>query len=283
MPYLYPPPAPPCSLKSTRCTDLHRPPPPYSARPPFDAPRPLHTTFIPCTHAAHALCTRPAHGHAHSIPSIPCIHTPVYPVLHTHSIPCILAHTVPWGCAVAQVARYASSQRYVEHYDGVDPHTDAGRSFCASGGQRVATVLMYLNHVRCPPPPRFDRPFPLPSTPGRYYVRPPRLLRAYSWSASSRPPALFPHPLPPFLPATLSRVRVTCHEHCDLRPRPPPPSASTRTPLRLHSPRTPLHSTPPTTHSHPTTLATHIPLTSHSPPTLPGARRRRNTLQATGR
>lgn len=46
-----------------------------------------------------------------------------------------------------QVARYASSQRYVEHYDGVDPHTEAGRSFCASGGQRVATVLMYLNEV----------------------------------------------------------------------------------------------------------------------------------------
>jgi len=54
----------------------------------------------------------------------------------------------PFGhMELPQVARYASSQRYVEHYDGVDPHTDAGRSFCASGGQRVATVLMYLNHV----------------------------------------------------------------------------------------------------------------------------------------
>jgi len=46
-----------------------------------------------------------------------------------------------------QVARYASSQRYVEHYDGVDPHTEAGRAFCHSGGQRVATVLVYLNNV----------------------------------------------------------------------------------------------------------------------------------------
>jgi prolyl 4-hydroxylase len=54
----------------------------------------------------------------------------------------------PYGhMELPQVARYASSQRYVEHYDGVDPHTPAGRAFCASGGQRVATVLMYLNEV----------------------------------------------------------------------------------------------------------------------------------------
>jgi len=54
----------------------------------------------------------------------------------------------PYGhMELPQVARYASSQRYVEHYDGVDPHTEAGRSFCASGGQRVATVLVYINDV----------------------------------------------------------------------------------------------------------------------------------------
>jgi len=46
-----------------------------------------------------------------------------------------------------QVARYTDSQRYVEHYDGVDPNTDAGRAFCANGGQRIATVLCYLNDV----------------------------------------------------------------------------------------------------------------------------------------
>ena len=46
-----------------------------------------------------------------------------------------------------QVARYVSSQRYLNHYDGVDPHTEAGRSFCANGGQRIATVLVYLNEV----------------------------------------------------------------------------------------------------------------------------------------
>lgn len=54
----------------------------------------------------------------------------------------------PFGhMELPQVARYTDSQRYVEHYDGVDPHTDAGRAFCANGGQRVATVLVYLNHV----------------------------------------------------------------------------------------------------------------------------------------
>ena len=46
-----------------------------------------------------------------------------------------------------QVARYTDNQRYVEHYDAVDPNTDAGRAFCANGGQRVATVLCYLNDV----------------------------------------------------------------------------------------------------------------------------------------
>ena len=54
----------------------------------------------------------------------------------------------PFGhMELPQVARYTDSQRYVEHYDGVDPHTDAGRAFCQNGGQRIATVLMYLNDV----------------------------------------------------------------------------------------------------------------------------------------
>lgn len=52
----------------------------------------------------------------------------------------------PFGhMELPQVARYTDSQRYVEHYDGVDPSTDAGRAFCANGGQRIATVLVYLN------------------------------------------------------------------------------------------------------------------------------------------
>ena len=136
MPYLYtPPPARPCSLKSTRCTDLHRPPPPYTVPGPHSTRR-----------APFILPSYPA-----PTPLTPYALAPPMAMLTPYP-PCILAHTVPWGCAVAQVARYASSQRYVEHYDGVDPHTDAGRSFCASGGQRVATVLMYLTDVRCPPP-----------------------------------------------------------------------------------------------------------------------------------
>mmetsp|Transcript_673 Transcript_673/g.893 ORF Transcript_673/g.893 Transcript_673/m.893 type:complete len:188 (+) Transcript_673:505-1068(+) len=44
-----------------------------------------------------------------------------------------------------QVARYTEGQRYVAHYDGVDPKTPAGKAFCAGGGQRICTVLMYLN------------------------------------------------------------------------------------------------------------------------------------------
>jgi len=54
----------------------------------------------------------------------------------------------PFGhMEVPQVARYTEGQRYVEHCDGVDPHCAAGRAFCESGGQRVCTVLMYLNDV----------------------------------------------------------------------------------------------------------------------------------------
>jgi len=54
----------------------------------------------------------------------------------------------PYGhMELPQVARYTDGQRYVEHYDGVDPHCAAGKAFCASGGQRIATVLIYLNDV----------------------------------------------------------------------------------------------------------------------------------------
>jgi len=59
-----------------------------------------------------------------------------------------LTNGKPFGhMELPQVARYTDAQRYVEHYDGVDPHTDAGRAFCASGGQRIGTILMYLNDV----------------------------------------------------------------------------------------------------------------------------------------
>jgi prolyl 4-hydroxylase len=46
-----------------------------------------------------------------------------------------------------QVARYTKDQRYLEHYDGIDPHSESGAAFCKNGGQRVCTVLVYLNDV----------------------------------------------------------------------------------------------------------------------------------------
>ena len=64
----------------------------------------------------------------------------------------------PFGhMELPQVARYTDSQRYVEHYDGVDPHTEAGRAFCANGGQRVATVLMCAARLAATPHHRAGR------------------------------------------------------------------------------------------------------------------------------
>ena len=46
-----------------------------------------------------------------------------------------------------QVARYVRDQYYLAHYDAFDVTTGPGRECCATGGQRVATVLLYLNDV----------------------------------------------------------------------------------------------------------------------------------------
>ena len=46
-----------------------------------------------------------------------------------------------------QVARYEPSQRYEGHFDGADPHDADAETFFAGGGQRVATVLIYLNSL----------------------------------------------------------------------------------------------------------------------------------------
>lgn len=46
-----------------------------------------------------------------------------------------------------QVASYVAGQLYHDHHDSVDPHTPSGKLFCANGGQRIATVLVYLNDV----------------------------------------------------------------------------------------------------------------------------------------
>ena len=47
---------------------------------------------------------------------------------------------------MVQVTRYTEGQQYVEHYDG-EPNTSASSAFLSNGGQRVCTVLLYLNDV----------------------------------------------------------------------------------------------------------------------------------------
>jgi hypothetical protein len=45
------------------------------------------------------------------------------------------------------VARYQANQYYLPHFDAFDLTTEPGRECVRSGGQRVATVLIYLNNV----------------------------------------------------------------------------------------------------------------------------------------
>jgi prolyl 4-hydroxylase len=44
-----------------------------------------------------------------------------------------------------QIARYSPGQFYKAHYDSFDEETEAGASCIGNAGQRVATVLIYLN------------------------------------------------------------------------------------------------------------------------------------------
>ncbi|KAJ8614073.1 hypothetical protein CTAYLR_005856 [Chrysophaeum taylorii] len=46
-----------------------------------------------------------------------------------------------------QVGRYRTGEFYKPHYDAFDTSTADGRRFAQNGGQRVATVLVYLNDV----------------------------------------------------------------------------------------------------------------------------------------
>eukprot|EP00903_Cladosiphon_okamuranus_P015949 g14732.t1 len=46
-----------------------------------------------------------------------------------------------------QVGRYYTSQKYANHWDAFDLNTEDGRRFAQNGGQRVCTVLVYLNDV----------------------------------------------------------------------------------------------------------------------------------------
>lgn len=44
-----------------------------------------------------------------------------------------------------QVGRYSIGEFYLAHFDAFDITAESGRECCACGGQRVATVLVYLN------------------------------------------------------------------------------------------------------------------------------------------
>lgn len=48
---------------------------------------------------------------------------------------------------LGQVGRYYTSQKYANHWDAFDLNTEDGRRFAQNGGQRVGTVLVYLNDV----------------------------------------------------------------------------------------------------------------------------------------
>lgn len=61
-----------------------------------------------------------------------------------------------------QVARYESTQFYLPHYDAFDMTTESGRECAKTGGQRLATVLIYLNTVSdggCTYFPKLDKRF----------------------------------------------------------------------------------------------------------------------------
>ena len=46
-----------------------------------------------------------------------------------------------------QVGRYNANQEYQNHYDAFDTSTEDGKRFASNGGQRICTVLIYLNSV----------------------------------------------------------------------------------------------------------------------------------------
>ena len=50
-------------------------------------------------------------------------------------------------CELPQVGRYFPSQQYLQHFDAFDLSNEDGRRFASNGGQRVVTVLVYLNDV----------------------------------------------------------------------------------------------------------------------------------------
>jgi prolyl 4-hydroxylase len=47
-----------------------------------------------------------------------------------------------------QIGKYCNGQFYRPHLDVMFPETEEGKAFCANGGNRVCTVLCYLNTVK---------------------------------------------------------------------------------------------------------------------------------------
>ena len=60
---------------------------------------------------------------------------------------CALTNKPLSCCELLQVGRYLPGQFYRPHFDAIDPHTDLGREFIKNGGNRIITVLIYLNDV----------------------------------------------------------------------------------------------------------------------------------------
>jgi prolyl 4-hydroxylase len=62
---------------------------------------------------------------------------------------CAVTGKTEHHCEPVQVTRYRRGEEYSEHNDCIPIHTrsDDGGAFMAQGGQRVATVLVYLNDV----------------------------------------------------------------------------------------------------------------------------------------
>ena len=60
---------------------------------------------------------------------------------------CKLLNKVVGHLELPQVARYQANQEYKPHYDAFQLNTKDGKRFAENGGQRIATILIYLNDV----------------------------------------------------------------------------------------------------------------------------------------
>ena len=70
------------------------------------------------------------------LPSLAKRITSIFPSLHPSQLEC------------PQVGFYPPSRRYDLHFDAFDVSNPDGLRFCENGGQRIGTVLIYLNDVK---------------------------------------------------------------------------------------------------------------------------------------